>query len=330
MANQEAASGKQDYRVAFWVPLDPARGLGHLYRSAGLIEALGQDAFLVNTDGRKAPIRGIAHPCPVVDFASPDQLLEELARQGIASLYVDHYFLDASTIAKLGQRHPFQVCYFDGSFAHPRMDALINTNAFASLERYASGTAGDSATRYFLGTDYMIPRQAVVRAASSASGLQKAAGRVLISLGASDTTAIVRKLLPSLPPESDYRIILGPATPESATDTLQGELAARGLRGQVIRDPQDILGIMASCERAIVSSSSTVYELAVLGIPFVALETLPDQKHLAAHLRARGLNVYESADSGRPSERFAPAAFRRFEAQLGSRAGELIDYLTRR
>lgn len=160
---------------------------------------------------------------------------------------------------------------------------VVNGNVYAQELSYRSAT-GD--TRFLLGTDYVMLRPEFWDVPPRVLG--DSVRRILLTLGGMDRHNLMPKLIGLLDDLSgDFGItaIIGPFF-ENRREV--EEASRRSQRPvQLIYAPESVRDIMLEADLAISGAGQTLYELARLGCPTVALQAAPDQQqHLHALVEA--------------------------------------------
>ena len=216
-------------------------------------------------------IQGNDHVFLVDSYAVTDAYLQALHRFGKV------YLLDDM------QQHAFPV------------DGVINYNLFASPEKYRE-LYGEETEKY-LGAAYVPVRQQFCEAAKRYS-LPEDVTDLLITTGGGDKDNIAGEILGELcehrlaGEKVKYHLVVGRFNP----NLKKLEQYASEHSGVILHcDVRDMAGLMADCQLAVTAGGTTIYELAVLGVPFVCFSYAENQEGLTEWLGEHGISGYGGA-----------------------------------
>lgn len=213
-------------------------------------------------------IQGDGHVFLVDSYAVTDAYLQALHRFGRV------YLLDDM------QQHAFPV------------DGVINYNLFASPEKYRELYGSDHGQ--YLGAAYVPVRQQFCEA-SRQYALPESVTDILITTGGGDQDNIAGQILRelcecSLPEASvRYHLVIGRFNPN------RGQLEQYALEHSNVLlhfDVKDMAGLMGSCQLAVTAGGTTIYELSVLGVPFVCFSYAENQEQLTEWLGRQEIAGY--------------------------------------
>jgi UDP-2,4-diacetamido-2,4,6-trideoxy-beta-L-altropyranose hydrolase len=266
-------------------------GAGHVVRSLALAEAWrragGCDItwFAVEppprlrsaATGRGVAIRAAASP-PVA-WAS---LLDWVHAHPSGWVVFDSYALgldDQRAIVAAGAR----LLVVDDCATSPEIvcDVLLNQNIHADRLPYRT----PSGTRRLTGPTYALLRSEFLEE-PPARDFGAPSARMLVTFGgadAHDQARRVERLLPSLTPPLEVRIVAGQAHPHSGFTTI-GRLRVDWQNGT-----DDMAGLLRWADLAVCASGSTCWEVARLGVPAIALIVSSNQERIAAGLDEAGV-----------------------------------------
>lgn len=205
-------------------------------------------------------IQGNDHVFLVDSYAVTDAYLQTLRRFGRV------YLLDDM------QQHAFPV------------DGVINYNLFASPEKYRE--LYSSNTGQYLGAAYVPVRQQFCEAAKKYI-LPENVTDILITTGGGDKDNIAGEILRELWEHSlagkniRYHLVVGKFNPNR--EKLE-QYASQHSNVVLHCDVKDMAGLMADCQLAVTAGGTTIYELSVLGVPFVCFSYAENQEGLTEWL----------------------------------------------
>ena len=205
-------------------------------------------------------IQGTGHVFLADSYAVTDAYLQGLRRFGRV------YLLDDM------QQHGFPV------------DGVINYNLFASPEKYRE--LYGSGTGQYLGAAYVPVRQQFCEAAKKYA-LRETVTDILITTGGGDRDNIAGEILRELCEHSlagktiRYHLVVGRFNPNR--EKLE-QYASQHDNVVLHCDVRDMAGLMLTCQLAVTAGGTTIYELAVLGVPFVCFSYAENQEGLTEWL----------------------------------------------
>lgn len=223
-------------------------------------------------------ISGTGHVLLVDSYAVTDDYLRALRRFGRV------YLLDDM------QQHGFPV------------DGVINYNLFASAEIYRE-LYGEETGKY-LGASYVPVRQQFCEAAKKYV-LPENVTDILITTGGGDRDNIAGEILRELCEHSlagetiKYHLVVGSFNPNR--EKLE-QYASKHSEVVLHCDVRDMAGLMAACQLAVTAGGTTIYELSVLGVPFVCFSYAENQEGLTRWLGRQGISGYAGEWHHAPEE----------------------------
>jgi UDP-2,4-diacetamido-2,4,6-trideoxy-beta-L-altropyranose hydrolase len=311
----------------------PSVGGGHVMRSLALAEewALrgGTCTFVLPEDGRSFADAVIARGF-ACELAPSERLVDRVRALPIERstdwIVADGYRFEPGAHRALRELAP--VLAVDDGRHYPEypVDVVLNpTVADDGLYR-------DSPARALTGRRYAPIRREFRFARRRAVAPQ--ASSVVVSMGAADpddaTSAAVKALaaLDSLGSQA-ITIVLGPGYRHEAT--LERALHEASLPATLARAPRDMAALLSSADACVVGAGSTCWELAVLGVPMLAVVLAPNQRPVAEALAAaEGALVYDGASLRADPRGLVPwlsrlLAHARARASLVAGAAALVD-----
>jgi len=259
-------------------------GLGHLQRCLSLAAALRQlgTASLVLTDQEPSALERIRRfGFPGLARRANGSWGEEDARDTIDCarahqcdiLVVDSDEKGAAYLQRLREAGLF-VCAIDDTAPHPfPCQLVVNGDAHARRLAYRS-SSGD--TRFLLGPEYAILREefwALPPRVAPQDGR-----RLLIALGGADPVNLMPRILDVvgrwLEPVT-VTAIVGPFMTNLAETRAAARRVAHPVR--LVQAPESVAGLMQEADVAISAGGQTLYELARVGCPTVAVRIAANQ-----------------------------------------------------
>lgn len=276
-------------RVLCRVDAGPATGLGHLQRCLAVADALQARGVATGFIGPEAPaacerIRARGH-----DWWPLEASVVDAARtHACDAVIVDSYSIDDADLQALRAADLFVVAIDDLARHAFAAHIVVNGAAGAEALPYASST-GD--TRFLLGPAYALLAGAFAGAARRSVGA--GVGHVLVSIGGMDTDRNlprVLRLVDAVDRAFTMTTIVGPFVDDDSV-----RHARYGHAHDFAVAPQQVAALMRRADLAVSAAGQTLYELAALGTPTVAIELFDNQ---AANIRAlSAAGVVRSAGS---------------------------------
>lgn len=271
--------------VLFRADAGPHIGLGHVQRSLSLAVALrklGVESFFLTNggDSHYERIGRFGFPVDLLhetkSWTSADfrATLELAVRHECVAVVVDSHEVGADYLAKLRDAGLFVVARDDLALFPFPCQMVVNGNAGANRLPYRS-TAAD--TQFLLGTEYMV-----LGPEFEDLPLRPAHGptkEILVILGGTDNWGLMPKLLNllnELPGDFGVTAVVGPYFESSDEVVTAAQAATRKII--VIKNPPSIRALIQRADLAISAAGQTLYELAYVGCPTVAISLAPNQR----------------------------------------------------
>jgi UDP-2,4-diacetamido-2,4,6-trideoxy-beta-L-altropyranose hydrolase len=286
-----SAAGRQ---AVFIVAAGAAAGLGHIRRSVAVARMLRERSvasrFLVEGPAdacRVASSHGLEADCWSGDAASA----ASHARTGNGVFVVDSYAWTSAAVATLRSRHAGRLVVFDDlGDRWLTADMVVNGGAGADRLGYGAMPVG----RRLLGTRYLMLQPEF--AAAAAPGVRDRVARVLILGGggaASGGIVDLARIAAQAYPAAEVAGVVGPfaEVPQSSAGVTW------------YRDPPNLVELMRSADIAVSSAGQTMYELAAIGVPTVAVAAADNQVPGAEGMARSGAIRYAGLSSGEACHR---------------------------
>ncbi len=259
-------------------------GLGHLRRSISLALALGNQGvrsrFLVS--GSREGLRYLARlgcegrmVSPSAAWRSPDLriLRREAASDDVRGVVVDSCDVPVRYLEGL-RRTGFSVAVRDDvGKVHLPVDLLFNGNADARRLLYESNGSG---TRFLLGPEYAVLPSDFWRC--SPRRIRRSVRRVLVLLGGEDPHRLMPRLLKeldTLPGNFAVTAVVGPFFRDR--ERLGRTVRSCRRKVRLLQSPRSLFSVMKQADLAISGAGQTLYELACVGCPTLAIQVAGDQ-----------------------------------------------------
>lgn len=254
----------------------PGIGLGHVRRCVALAEALrGRGAavtFVVpDHPALLATVADAGFPARTVEAGEAATLVvtRVIARElGATAVVLDGY--DIREDALRTALAPLTVVIDDLGDRELPVDVVINGNVYAPRLGYRVAPH----TLVLTGSRYAILRAELADAPERP--VRSRVENVLITLGGGDASGLMPALLSTVAravPRAEIDAVLGPLAPPG----LDGAMVAAA-RTRVHRAPASLRTLMCQADVAVSGGGQTLYELAAVGVPAVAIELAQNQR----------------------------------------------------
>lgn len=250
--------------------------------SAELVAAQGLDSVLVGGDSFNYSREDAKSLVDVARRFSADTIL-------VDSYAANEVFLSA--LSGLAKRGSIKTAYMDDLFTYERgylrspiafpVDLLINYGLSARKDAYDEAYNGTD-TETLIGPRFAPVREEFRRAAFSVSDSVES---VLVTCGSTNQHCFLEQVVSSCVnavPNAIVNVVVGPQArydqPESA-------------RVRIHRNVSDMASLMAEADIAVSAAGSTLYELAAIGMPTLALPMVENQIPNAIGFSETGLGL---------------------------------------
>lgn len=270
--------------VLFRVDAGPHIGLGHLQRCLSLATALlhcgAACLFLTNEEptardrvrrfGFDGYTLGAVESWGANDLA---QTIAMAASHRCAVIVVDSDYEGAEYLSQL-RDDGFFVCAIEDIAPHPfPCQLVVNGDAHARQLSYDS-SSGD--TLFLLGPEYCILRREFWKIPSRV--MRDVVQNVLVTLGGADPYNLMPRvlgLLGELPGTFTVTAIIGPFFENLSEVEAAAERVRRPVR--LVHLPDSVRDLMREADMAVSAGGQTLYELACVGCPTVAVRMASNQ-----------------------------------------------------
>lgn len=278
---------------------NPSIGTGHLMRSLALGEAwrdAGGNVTFVTTCARETILQrldreGFSVRQIKAQHPDPRDLKDTLkiARSEAADwVSLDGYFFDVGyhdEVTKSGH----SLLVFDDNAHLPRygVDVLLNQNLHA--ENLVYHTRPD--TKKLLGVKFVVLRREFTSRRTPVPRHEAVARRVLITLGGSDPRDFTSRVITDLDGAAveglELTAVVGPDNPH--LPTVQRTASLAHLPVHVVSNADSVADLMSAADLAISGGGTTLWELAFLGVPTIAVIMADNQRQAVDVLTSRGV-----------------------------------------
>ena len=259
-------------------------GMGHVMRCLAVAEALrdlGQEVcFVVASEDAVPLLQTKGYPFIVLyaDYRQPEmelpRLEELLATHKPALFLADGYFF-TSAYYETVSKYTKVACFDDLGQADPQVDLLINYNIYASEDCYKE----HNAKKYLCGAAFVPLRKEFSHVPYQVC---EKATKVLLTTGGADKYNLAGQILEEAMghPEAsklEYYVVSGRANHHlPSLQALENKYENITLCVAV----EQMAELMKSCDVAVTAGGSTIYELSVVGVPFLCFSFAENQQKL--------------------------------------------------
>lgn len=163
-------------------------------------------------------------------------------------------------------------------------DAILNQNLHAREAFYATR---EPSTGLMLGPRWALLRPEFARLSERHRPTSEVARRILVTFGGADPAGmapLAARALSRLAAGTVVTIVTGLA---DARGSESGSTSEDGI--EFVSQPEDFAGLLQQADLAVAAAGTTSWELACLGVPFLAVATAPNQVEIAASLGRAGV-----------------------------------------
>lgn len=251
---------------------DSKTGLGHLYRLLGLAHIYKGTYDIVFITRTSSDVSMIDEHFAIKYIPDEVEVMEEplwlstFFNSDDYILVADGYEFSSEFQKKVKQVGYLLIYVDDLCEEYMYADAVINHAMEVTKENYKS----ESYTSFYLGTGYSILRPAFYEAMKEEREIDKIT-TCFVCFGGSDQLDLSHKICLALLDESinlEIRLVLGSAYGhQEVYDLAQNNKKLRIYKGL---KEHELCDLMKSCQLAIVSSSTVLYEVSSVGMPTIA------------------------------------------------------------
>ncbi|WP_090089755.1 UDP-2,4-diacetamido-2,4,6-trideoxy-beta-L-altropyranose hydrolase [Clostridium uliginosum] len=263
-------------------------GMGHIMRTLVLAKELAKtnDVFYICkvnnplSDKYKPGIDKIKAEGFDVICINENNILEELEKINADCLITDSYDVDENYFMQT--KHLFyKTGYFDDmNLYYFDVDFIINQNINAEDFKYNV----NNDTKLMLGCKYLMLREEFRNVLKKHT--HKKVHNIMITVGGADPSNITGEILSWVKDlEYTFHVVIGPS--------FNSEYKLEKLRNEKVKlyYNADMYQIMKKCDMAISGCGSTLYELAVCGVPTIGIVIADNQKAIACRMHEKEIII---------------------------------------
>jgi UDP-2,4-diacetamido-2,4,6-trideoxy-beta-L-altropyranose hydrolase len=219
-----------------------------------------------------------------MDWLTTSRLLEGLQPDWLA---IDGYHFD-SEYQKAARAASVRVLVIDDLARWPEYhaDILLNQNLAAKNLPYVC----DQDTKLLLGMRYVMLRREFLNWRKRRRRTASVGRRLLVTMGGSDpgnaTLKVIQALAMTDLPKLEAVVVVGGDNPR--LKQLRVASTGRGLSIRLVRNAQNMPGLMAWADMALTTAGGTLWELLFMGCPTMSFARVPVQEVDYRSLEQRG------------------------------------------
>jgi len=224
-----------------------------------------------------------------------EEVIKLVEALNIDLVVIDHYSIDASYEKTLKEAISVQILSFDDTYEKHCCDILLNHNVYADSQKYNDLVAEGCELR--CGSDFTLLREEFVEAKRSnikhRNGIMN---NVFIAMGGADHSNINISILRVLDSFPDLHAYIVSTTANAHLHELKAYVDNKKNVTLHINTNQ-IAKLMCESDFAIVTPSVTMNEVLYMDLPFVAINTVDNQKEMYKYLFESGYLVQACFDA---------------------------------
>lgn len=264
-------------------------GLGHIMRDLVLAQQYPHDNITFACQDLAGNIMDkIPYTVHVLKSNDSSELIKLIHTQNIDMVIFDHYGIDAEYEQQVKEQTGVIIMSLDDTYEKHHCDILFNHNICADASRYRDLVSdhcevqcGGKVTliRDEFKHEKVIPRAKIYD--------------IFISMGGADTSNITLDILNCIPPSKSVCIATTTANAH-LSQLLATTLDADTIEVHVNSDC--IAKLLHQSSLAIITPSVMVHEVMFMEIPFIAIQSAPNQSEMTHYLHQNNFNVMHSFD----------------------------------
>lgn len=233
-------------------------------------------------------IDDIPYPVHTLNSNDASEFIELIHTQNIDMVIFDHYGINAKYEQQVKEQTGVIIMSLDDTYEKHYCDILLNHNICADASRYRDLVSDHCEVRcggkFTLIRDEfkhekVIPREKIYD--------------IFISMGGADTSNITLDILNCIPPSKSVCIATTTANAH-LSQLLATTLDADTIEVHVNSDC--IAKLLHQSSLAIITPSVMVHEVMFMEIPFIAIQSAPNQSEMTHYLHQNNFNVMHSFD----------------------------------
>lgn len=266
-------------------------GLGHIMRDLVFAAQYPQDTVRFACQNLSGNIIDrIPYPVHILGSNDPDELIALIREQRIDMVVFDHYGIDETFEKHVKETTGVTILSFDDTYEAHHCDILLNHNISADAARYRRLVPPQCELR--CGAEYTLIRDEFK---TEKQLKREKLYDIFISMGGTDPTNATIKILSGLSDELRVCVVTTLGNPH----VLELETYINVRKNITLEiDSKDIAQLLHQSRLAIIPPSVMVHEVLFMEIPFIALQTAPNQEDMVVYLQQEGYTVLKEWNAG--------------------------------
>jgi len=284
-------------------------GYGHLGRCVALAQAAKADGAEVifvsqcDSDGLRSTIRGEGFDILSVESGTDARATLEHAVESLPEstwVVLDSYEFERDLVPRL-QRAGRKVLLFDDEGKRHSYSAniVLNQNVGAEGLTYRAPPS----SQLLRGSRFALVRQEFLDAAPKRRPRKSIPQEILLSLGGSHRTHCLHRLVEAIASvwPSSVAVAVAGGNIEDDARRIAEELSP-GICVRPIGEPERMASLMANADLGVIGGGTTCWEMAYMGVPFLAVVLADNQARIVEELVQRGVALSLGTDRELTSE----------------------------
>jgi UDP-2,4-diacetamido-2,4,6-trideoxy-beta-L-altropyranose hydrolase len=177
-----------------------------------------------------------------------------------------------------------------GHCEHYSADLVLNQNAHADARLYCHR---EPSTVLLLGTDYVLLRREFLTYRDRNRPVSVLGRKVLVTMGGADPDNITERVVRALNHLDveglETLVVVGASNPHR--QIIESAMVQSGLRGELLINVTDMAKLMAWADAAVTAGGTSVWELALLGVPALGIGRAHQEIELLRFAASRGIVI---------------------------------------
>ncbi|MBA3026542.1 MAG: UDP-2,4-diacetamido-2,4,6-trideoxy-beta-L-altropyranose hydrolase [Sulfurimonas sp.] len=256
-------------------------GIGHIMRDLVLAKQFPEDCVCFASRDLSGNIIGkIPYKTHLLETNSLEELSLLILQEQIEMLIIDHYEIDYKFEKELKRKHPdLKLMVLDDTYKKHSCDILLNHNIYAHKKEYKN----------------LVPKACEIRCGEKYTLLreefsQEKRFKILIAMGGADTQKLNIKILKALHKYENIDITLITTRANANLATLQKYVQDR-LNISLVFETNELATLARESSFAIITPSVLANEFFAIKVPFIAIQTAPNQEYMYRFLKKKHYKV---------------------------------------
>ena len=287
-------------RVLFRADSSSSIGTGHIMRDLVLAKQYPDSKIVFATQELKGNLNSkiIKSGYVVEPLVSNDveELISLVKRLDIDMVIIDHYGIDYTFEKALKVKTDVQLMVLDDTYEEHFCDLLLNHNIYADENRYKDLVPKNCELQ--CGKEFTLLRDefTIEKQIGRQNKNDKVNLNVFIAMGGADHSNINTKILKVLTKFPSIHVHVVTTMANKHLEELKNYIIH--LKNITLHiNTNKIAKLMNKADFAIITPSVTLNEIFYLNVPFIAIRTADNQKHMCKYLEERNLIVLDNFNS---------------------------------